>query len=318
VIRRVSESDEGTIRELWEEFEAEVPEPPSFVQETWDAAWSDLARHAREGVAVLAEDDHGVTGYAFAEKPDANGRAHVTDVYVQPRARRGGLAKAMLREVVTGLRELGATRVTLHVTAANKVGQAVWQRLGFEPEELLLGADLDALEQRVGPGEAEPSHGSVFVQTDDAARVESIARRFVPRLGRSERTEVTGPANGWVEVFDELCDREPPQLQRLAKELSYTTGAVVCALGVERGVAVRYVLYERGSVVDEYLSWPEAYGPLPPGDVIALGANPRVVARLTGADPERVRRVARTAQSPVELPPPSELREQLAVVLGLR
>ena len=39
---------------------------------------------------------------------------------------------------------------------------------------------------------------------------------------------------------------------------------------------------------------PEHYGPLPPGDVIALAANPRVVARLTGADPAAVRAVART------------------------
>ena len=35
---------------------------------------------------------------------------------------------------------------------------------------------------------------------------------------------------------------------------------------------------------------PEYHGPLPPGDVIALGANPTVLARLTGADPARVTR----------------------------
>ena len=56
--------------------------------------------------------------------------------------------------------------------------------------------------------------------------------------------------------------------------------------------------FEAGRVVDEYLSVPEHYGPLPPGDVIALAANPRVVARLTGADPAAVRAVARTAALP--------------------
>jgi ribosomal protein S18 acetylase RimI-like enzyme len=316
VIRRVSEADEATIRELWEEFEAEVPEPPSFEHESWEDAWADLTQHARDGVAVLAEDGGAAVGYAFAAKPERNGRVHVTDVYVRPRARREGLAKAMLREVVAGAKELGGTRVTLHVTSHNTVGHAVWQRLGFDAEEVLMGTSLDALERRLGAQEA-PSSGSVYVQTDDATKIEAIARRFVPRLGRSERTEVTGPANGWVAVNDDLCDREPAQLQRLAKELSFTTGAVVCALGVERGVAVRYVLYERGSVVDEYLSWPEAYGPLPPGDVVALGANPRVVARLTGADPERVRRVARTATSPDDLPPADELCAELAPDLGV-
>ena len=62
---------------------------------------------------------------------------------------------------------------------------------------------------------------------------------------------------------------------------------MVCAISVDDGVVVRYVLYERGSVVDEYQSLPEHFGPLPPGDVVALGANPTVVSRLTGAEPAR-------------------------------
>ena len=90
------------------------------------------------------------------------------------------------------------------------------------------------------------------------------------------------------------------------------------AIGVEDGAVVRYVLYERGSVVDEYQSVPEYFGPLPPGDVVALGANPTVVARLTGAEPAAVRAVARTAASPDELPPADELLQQLAEVLGSR
>jgi hypothetical protein len=92
---------------------------------------------------------------------------------------------------------------------------------------------------------------------------------------------------------------------------------VVCALSVDDGVVVRYVLYERGSVVDEYQSLPEHFGPLPPGDVVALGANPTVVSRLTGAEPEQVRAVARTAASPDQLPAAEELLQQLAGVMGL-
>jgi hypothetical protein len=120
-----------------------------------------------------------------------------------------------------------------------------------------------------------------------------------------------------VRVRTELTDREPPLLQRLAKELSYTTGGVVLALGVEEGALVRYALYERGAVVDEYVSVPELHGTLPPGDVVALGANPTVVARLTGADPARVREVARTAASLADLPPALELYEQIAAVMGV-
>ena len=125
------------------------------------------------------------------------------------------------------------------------------------------------------------------------------------------------PANGWVSVEDELCSREPKLLRRLAQELSYRTGGVVLSLGVEEEAVVRYILFDRGSLADEYASVPEHFGPLPPGDVVALAANPTVVARLTGADPGRVRAVARTASSPEELPPPGELHAQIVDVLGL-
>jgi hypothetical protein len=104
-------------------------------------------------------------------------------------------------------------------------------------------------------------------------------------------------------------------LRRLARELSDRIGAVTVLLGIEREELVRMILFERGRIVDEYLSVPEFYGPLPPGDVIGLAANPTVMSRLTGADPEAVRRVARTAPSPADLPPARELLAELAGVM---
>jgi ribosomal protein S18 acetylase RimI-like enzyme len=302
------------LRELWEEFEREIEPPPGY-EETWEEEWVDVRRDIEQGVVCLAEDEDGAIGYIRVYKPEHR-QAHIPAVYVRPRARQQGVTKAMLKEVVAALKEMGAEQVNLHVQVSNPVGRTVWQRLGFKEASIWMTTPLDELESRVAAEEA-PSYGSVYVQTDDAAKIETVARRYIPRLGRSEWTEVTGPSNGWVAVRDELCDRDPAQLQRLAKELSYSTGSVVCALGVERGAGVRYALYERGSIVDEYLSVPELYGPVPPGDVIALGANPRVVSRLTGADPDRVREVARTASTPAELPPPEELRAGIVEAFGL-
>jgi hypothetical protein len=141
-------------------------------------------------------------------------------------------------------------------------------------------------------------------------------RTFVPRLGRSAGTAVVPPGNGWIGVYDELCSREPELLRRLARELSDRFG-VALAIGVEAGQVVRYVVFDRGRMVDEYLSVPDFHGPLPPGDVIALGANSTLLARLTGADPARVRAVARTGTSPAELPPADELVGQIGELLGL-
>ena len=70
-------------------------------------------------------------------------------------------------------------------------------------------------------------------------------------------------------------------------------------------------------MVDEYLSVPTYYGPLPKGDELALSANPTLVARLTGADHDAVRRVARNATSPSELPPAAELHDAIARLMGL-
>jgi hypothetical protein len=240
---------------------------------------------------------------------------NVMFAYVRPRARRQGALKQMLAPAVEAGRERGSTRVTLGVLAANQTAVSVWRRLGFEPFHHDMELTLDGLAARLR-ARAE-SWGSVYVQSDDHAAVERAVRQFVPRLGRSEHTDVLPPSNGWIEVRDELSSREPALLRRLARELSDRSGAVVVQLGVEEGAVVRYALYERGRVADEYASLPEYHGPLPPGDVVALSANPTVAARLTGADPGRVRAVARSASSPNDLPPPDDLRRQIADVLGL-
>ncbi len=65
-IRPVTEADAEAIRGLWEAFDAEIPEPPGYQPETWDEAWADLRRHAADGVALIAEDDAGPAGFAFA------------------------------------------------------------------------------------------------------------------------------------------------------------------------------------------------------------------------------------------------------------
>ena len=85
-------------------------------------------------------------------------------------------------------------------------------------------------------------------------------------------------------------------------------GAIVIALSLEVDEVVRMVAIDRGGIVDEYLSVPEFYGRLAPGDVIGLAANPTVLARLTGGDPQRVRAAAPTGASPADLPPAREIR----------
>jgi ribosomal protein S18 acetylase RimI-like enzyme len=281
--------------------------------ENWDRPWRppELTPALFEGkLVLLAEDEGEPVGYAFGEL-DPHDYAHVNIVYVVPERRRQGVTKALLREFAARARERGIEHLTLDVATRNEVGQEVWRRLGFSEWARRLTVPVERLEQ---PGQAGESYASLHVQTDDVDAVEAAVAKYLPRLGGSGG-RVEGPLGGWVVVYVDLPDRRTRD--RLASELSNATAAVVCAIGVEAGAVVRYVLFERGSVVDEYQSVPEHFGPLPPGDVVALGANPTVVARLTGASPARVRAVARTAATADELPPAEELLQQIAEVLGL-
>jgi hypothetical protein len=220
----------------------------------------------------------------------------------------------VLRRLVEEARAQGSETVRIEV-AGNTAG--AWARAGFSEWARILEAPVEVLERRLGGG-GGPSFGSIHVQTDDLDAVVRGVRQFVPRMpGNSQGSVVSQPRNGWVTVYDELADREPEMLRRLARELSDRMGAVVLLLGVEEGQVVRFVLLERGRVMDEYLSVPEHHGELPPGDVIALSANPTVVARLTGADPVDVRRVIRTAKRLEDLAPAPELVTEVAAVLGV-
>ena len=199
-------------------------------------------------------------------------------------------------------------------------GGGVVLELG-EPREGVALALLRAIAAERSEGgeeqELSASHGSVHLQTDDQNAVVQTVSRLVPRVFRSRATVVSAPRNGWVAVYDEVADRVPRQLGRLGRELSNATGLVVFTIGVEEGKVVHYIAFERGRTLDEYLSVPDIRGPLPPGDAIALRANPTVVARLTGAHPASIRSAARSAASPEELPPADELLHEVALALGL-
>ena len=304
-VREATAADEQTLleftRAIWAENWNRPWRPPEATPEMFEGK-----------LVLLAEDEGEPVGYAFGEL-DPHGYAHVNIVYVVPERRRQGVAKALLAAFGQRAREQRIEHLTLDVATRNEVGRKAWRRLGFTEWSQRLTVPIERIEHHDEHGE---SYASLHVQSDDLDNVQAQVDKYLPRLGGSD-PRVEGPRNGWVVVHAELVDRDRKARERLASELSNATAAVVCALSVDDGTVVRYVLYERGSVVDEYQSLPEHFGPLPPGDVVALGANPTVVSRLTGAEPAEVRAVARTASSPDELPPADELLQQLAQVLGL-
>ncbi len=312
-VRRAAELDEAVLREVWEEFQAEVPEPQGFASDSWERDWDDLRENMATGAVYLAEDEQGAAGLAEASAPEP-GRWHLQTVYVRPRARRRGVATALLRACAKDAREGGARYLSLEVGAANELARTVWRRLGFDEVELVLGQSLDGLERRLDDLPTGDTRAVTHVQTDDSVSVQRALAQFIPRLAGPE---VRAEANGWIRITDPVTDGDREAQGRLAGELSERLGAVAVGLAIESGLVVRFRLYERGLMVDEYLSVPTFYGELPKADELALAANPTLVARLTGADREQVRKVARTAAGPTDLPPADELYDQIARVMGL-
>jgi len=283
VIRLATEADAALVQELSRAFDPAADFHPD---------------------ATLIADEDGIVSLR---------REGVVDVlYVRPEARGRGVGAELVRAAAAWAQQQGADRLELVVPEGDAEALHLVERLGFATVERRLAAPVGALAQRQADG---PTFGCVHVQTDDVEKVRRDALKVLRVLRAEPEIEAGG---GWVRVRSDATDADPARLKTLAQELSYTSASVVLALGVERGAVVRYTLFDRGADVDEYLSVPQFYGDLPPGDVYALGANATVVERLTGADPHRVREVARTAASPGELPPARDLYEQIAEVMGVK
>jgi GNAT superfamily N-acetyltransferase len=314
-VRVATKDDLAVLEPLWRAFESECPEPP-YVDRDLEAELRELAEIVDTEVAVVAEREVGdVVGFALARRCGTR-LGVLTDLYVIPAARRGGVARQLVAEVVARLHALGLDTLRLEVLAGNSNARTVYAHWGFREEEVTLVASLDQLAQRVASSADASSRGAVFVQTDDVAAVDRAVRAFAPRIG-SHESEVAEPVNGWTAVKDSVASRDPAALRRLAKELSDRLGAVVVLLGIEADAVVRLIAFERGSVMDEYLSVPEFHGPLPPGDVVGLSANPTVLARLTGGESAVIRAATPTASSPAELPAAMELATRVMSALGL-
>ena len=313
-VRAAAVADVPALESLWRAFEDEVPSPPHVDVDT-TRELAELREGVDAGLVFVAEEDGVPVGYALARRTSSR-LGRLTDLYVVPDARRGGVAAALVHAVVEALAADGIEHLDLEVLASNAGARAVYHRWGFGEDVIVLVAPVAALRERLAPGRHAESFASIHVQTDSVGDAERAARDFAPRIG-STGSRVEGPRNGWVTVYDPVIDEDPTALVRYAREVSSRLGTVVVALSLEVDEVVRMVALERGGIVDEYLSVPEFYGPLAPGDVIGLAANPTVLARLTGADPHRVRAAAPTAASPADLRPAREILSELAAALGL-
>ena len=102
--------------------------------ETWIKALS-------QGIiySLLAEDDHGVSGYSTVNLNDLEWTRHVADLRVATaeRARGNGLGRVLVREAFNIALALGIEKLFARMTPDQQGARVLFQELGFLPEALL-------------------------------------------------------------------------------------------------------------------------------------------------------------------------------------
>ena len=171
-VRHATAEDFETLRELWEQWQEESPEPPPWADVSWEANRPEFEQSLDANALFLAEEDGRPVGFVTAWLEDHFAR--IGDLYVRESGRRRGIGHALVDTVVENLRARGATDLFVN---ANPAALDFYERLGFREESRNLVLPLEVRE--VGTG---PSFGSIHVQTDDLTSVERAVTQFVPRL----------------------------------------------------------------------------------------------------------------------------------------
>jgi len=104
-----------------------------FVSDAWsrDLMRSELT--APHSFYLVAELDGAVVGYSGLRAVASAQDADIQTIAVTPAARRLGLGRALMNEMIAEATRLGAREIFLEVRADNPNAQRLYSTLGFEP-----------------------------------------------------------------------------------------------------------------------------------------------------------------------------------------
>ena len=257
--------------------------PPVGEPETWDEEWKDIRDDLAAAASSSPRTSDGPVGVARVEAP-RTARARAPRA-TSSRARGGRASPRRCSRSAQPTRGQPAARRTSASTCCSRTTAriAVWRRLGFEELSVGMATPLDdarrAARRAAGRG----------VARDDARAEPTTSCRWSARSPSSSRgsSSRTSATNGsWIRVADPVLDRDREAHGRFARELSERLGAVTVALALE-GAVVRFRLYERGRMVDEYLSVPTYYGELVEGRRARARREPDARRAPDGRRPRR-------------------------------
>lgn len=106
-------------------------ERTSFDRDAWDREiFLDYLHRSANSEFLVAAIDRKVIGYALAFRSET--RAEIHSIAVAPAARGRGVAVALLKRILTLLRQQGFQTVSLDVRLENEAAISLYRKLGFE------------------------------------------------------------------------------------------------------------------------------------------------------------------------------------------
>ncbi|MBX3195569.1 MAG: ribosomal protein S18-alanine N-acetyltransferase [Microbacteriaceae bacterium] len=113
---------------------------------------------------VALADDGAVDAYAGLLAPIGTGQGDIQTVSVAPRARRRGLARSMVLQLLNEARRRGVEELFLEVRVGNEPAETLYRELGFEdlavrPNYYGPGADARTMRLIVPPARTAPAGG---------------------------------------------------------------------------------------------------------------------------------------------------------------
>ncbi|MEP7075905.1 MAG: GNAT family N-acetyltransferase [Acidobacteriota bacterium] len=154
-IRRATPADAGTIAEfailLSEQHQDYDPKRFVALADREGAKWFYGSQTEADDAAVLIAEDRGnPVGFAYLQY-QANSYAELLesaawlhDIYVVAPARGSGAGKKLIEAAKKAAKELGATKLVLHVAERNASGQDFFKRAGFRTTMLEMTLDIKA------------------------------------------------------------------------------------------------------------------------------------------------------------------------------
>jgi GNAT superfamily N-acetyltransferase len=142
VVRRIRAGDAAVLRDVRlralasdpESFGSTYEREAAYPDETWQD-WCASDAEGGEATTLLALDGDDaiglVTGVRDDDEPDVY---DVFAMWVDPKARRAGVARRLLRELEDWIRDSGGKNARLSVTNRAPAARALYESAGYEPD----------------------------------------------------------------------------------------------------------------------------------------------------------------------------------------